>query len=206
MLLDGCAVSSPCVPRGQPGAPAATAGAYPTVGGEPAWARRLNPGRLAGLRRIGIDEFSYRKRHHYLTVVVDHDTRRVVWAGKGAAPRRWTRSSTCWDRPVANGSRDCRSDGRQDTPARCQVATPRREGVLAPPSPASPSPCRSRSSSRPGRLPRPQKNVLADCQLYRVGLYTVADRRTVHRDGCVLGSLTLAVRATFVTLFGAVAV
>ena len=30
-----------------------------------------------------IDEFSYRKRHHYLTVVVDHDTRRVVWAGKG---------------------------------------------------------------------------------------------------------------------------
>jgi transposase len=83
MLLDGCAVSSPCVPRGQPGAPAATAGAYPTVGGEPAWARRLNPGRLAGLRRIGIDEFSYRKRHHYLTVVVDHDTRRVVWAGKG---------------------------------------------------------------------------------------------------------------------------
>ena len=45
--------------------------------------RQLNPGRLAGLRRIGIDEFSYRKRHHYLTVVVDHDTRRVVWAGKG---------------------------------------------------------------------------------------------------------------------------
>ena len=45
--------------------------------------RQLNPGRLAGLRRVGIDEFSYRKRHHYLTVVVDHDTRRVVWAGKG---------------------------------------------------------------------------------------------------------------------------
>ena len=30
-----------------------------------------------------IDEFSYRKRHHYLAVVVDHDTQRVVWAGKG---------------------------------------------------------------------------------------------------------------------------
>ena len=30
-----------------------------------------------------LDEFSYRKQHHYLTVVVDHDTRRVVWAGKG---------------------------------------------------------------------------------------------------------------------------
>ena len=45
--------------------------------------RRLDPERLAGLRRIGVDEFAYRKRHHYLTVVVDHDRRRVVWAGKG---------------------------------------------------------------------------------------------------------------------------
>jgi transposase len=46
-------------------------------------ARRLDPERLSGLRSIGIDEFSYRKRHHYLTVVVDHDRRRVVWAGEG---------------------------------------------------------------------------------------------------------------------------
>ena len=46
-------------------------------------ARRLDPHRLSGLRRIGIDEFSYRKRHHYLTVVVDHDRRRVVWTGEG---------------------------------------------------------------------------------------------------------------------------
>lgn len=38
---------------------------------------------LSNLRRIGIDEFSYRKRHHYVTVVVDHDTRRVVWAAPG---------------------------------------------------------------------------------------------------------------------------
>lgn len=30
-------------------------------------------GRLEGLRRIGVDEFSYRKRHRYLTTVVDHD-------------------------------------------------------------------------------------------------------------------------------------
>lgn len=36
--------------------------------------------RLDGLRRIGIDEKSYRKGHKYLTVVVDHDTGRVVWA------------------------------------------------------------------------------------------------------------------------------
>jgi transposase len=46
-------------------------------------ARRLDPERLRGLRRIGIDEFSYRKRHQYLTVVVDHDRQRVVWAGEG---------------------------------------------------------------------------------------------------------------------------
>lgn len=45
--------------------------------------RKLDPGRLEGLRCIGVDEFSYRKRHHYLTIVVDHDRRRVVWAGEG---------------------------------------------------------------------------------------------------------------------------
>jgi transposase len=46
-------------------------------------ARRLDPARLEGLRRIGVDEFSYRKRHRYLTTVVDHDRRRVVWAAAG---------------------------------------------------------------------------------------------------------------------------
>ena len=49
--------------------------------------RRLDGGRFENLRRIGIDEFSYRKRHHYLTVVVDHDRRRVVWAGKGRSAK-----------------------------------------------------------------------------------------------------------------------
>jgi transposase len=39
--------------------------------------------RLTGLRRVGIDEVAYRKGHRYLTVVVDHDTGRLVWAGKG---------------------------------------------------------------------------------------------------------------------------
>jgi transposase len=38
---------------------------------------------LEGLRRIGIDEISYRKGHRYLTVVVDHDTGRLVWAAPG---------------------------------------------------------------------------------------------------------------------------
>jgi transposase len=39
--------------------------------------------RLDGLRRIGIDEIAHRKGHRYLTVVIDHDTGRIVWAGKG---------------------------------------------------------------------------------------------------------------------------
>ena len=39
---------------------------------------------FAGLKRIGIDEISIRKGQRYLTVVVDHDTGRLVWAG----PRR----------------------------------------------------------------------------------------------------------------------
>lgn len=37
---------------------------------------------LDGLRVIGVDEISYRRHHNYLTVVVDHVSGRVVWAGK----------------------------------------------------------------------------------------------------------------------------
>ena len=39
--------------------------------------------RLSGLRRIGIDEISYKRGQRYLIVVVDHDTGRLVWAGPG---------------------------------------------------------------------------------------------------------------------------
>ena len=39
--------------------------------------------RLDGLSRIGIDEISYKRGHYYLTVVVDHDTGRLVWAAPG---------------------------------------------------------------------------------------------------------------------------
>lgn len=39
--------------------------------------------RFAGLRRIGIDEISYKRNHKYLTVVVDHDSGRLVWAAPG---------------------------------------------------------------------------------------------------------------------------
>lgn len=39
--------------------------------------------RFANLKRIGVDEVSYRKGHRYLTVVVDHDSGRLVWAHEG---------------------------------------------------------------------------------------------------------------------------
>jgi transposase len=39
--------------------------------------------RLDGLVRVGIDEVSYRKGQKYLTVVVDHDSGRLVWAEPG---------------------------------------------------------------------------------------------------------------------------
>ena len=38
---------------------------------------------FAGLKRIGIDEISIRKGQRYLTVAVDHDSGRLVWAAAG---------------------------------------------------------------------------------------------------------------------------
>ena len=46
-------------------------------------ADHLDDSRLNGLYRIGVDEISYRRGHKYLTVVVDHDTGKVVWVGQG---------------------------------------------------------------------------------------------------------------------------
>ena len=44
---------------------------------------QARPDRLSGLRRIGIDELSYRVGQRYITVVVDHDSGRLVWAADG---------------------------------------------------------------------------------------------------------------------------
>jgi transposase len=46
-------------------------------------AAELDPGRLDGLFRIGVDEISWRKHHKYLTLVVDHDRAKVVWGASG---------------------------------------------------------------------------------------------------------------------------
>ena len=48
---------------------------------------RLPRLRLRELRRIGIDEVSYRRGHRYLTLVCDHHSRAIVWAGQGRSAR-----------------------------------------------------------------------------------------------------------------------
>ena len=56
-----------------------------TVGGivERIVAERLDPSRFDDLTVIGIDELSFRRNHNYVTVVVDHLRKRVVWIGEG---------------------------------------------------------------------------------------------------------------------------
>lgn len=46
-------------------------------------AERLDPSRFNDLTVIGVDELSFRRNHNYVTVVVDHSKRRVVWIGEG---------------------------------------------------------------------------------------------------------------------------
>ncbi|MGK2955575.1 MAG: transposase, partial [Solirubrobacterales bacterium] len=46
-------------------------------------ATELDPDRLDGLFRIGVDEISWRRHHKYLTLVVDHDRGVIVWGAKG---------------------------------------------------------------------------------------------------------------------------
>ena len=46
-------------------------------------AEKLDPERLKGLRRIAVDEISFRKRHRYITVVTDHDSGDVIWVAEG---------------------------------------------------------------------------------------------------------------------------
>ena len=45
--------------------------------------KRAGTDRMAQLRRIGIDEISYRKSYKYLVVVVDHDSGLLIWAAPG---------------------------------------------------------------------------------------------------------------------------
>jgi len=59
--------------------------AWPTVGTivRRTVARRGTPLSQRKLRRLGVDEISYRRHHKYLTLVADHETGQVVWGGEG---------------------------------------------------------------------------------------------------------------------------
>jgi transposase len=60
---------------------------------------------FAKLRRIGIDEVSWRKGKKYLTVFLDQDTGRLIWAAAGAdEKRRWRLSSISSGRNAARRS------------------------------------------------------------------------------------------------------
>lgn len=43
----------------------------------------LDPDRLEDLFDIGVDEVSWRKRHNYITLISNHDSRRIVWGHEG---------------------------------------------------------------------------------------------------------------------------
>ncbi|MBW3665788.1 MAG: transposase, partial [Actinobacteria bacterium] len=47
----------------------------------------LDPHRLDELFVIGVDEISWRKQHHYLTLVSNHQTSKIVWAGPGRSAK-----------------------------------------------------------------------------------------------------------------------
>ena len=43
----------------------------------------LDQDRLDGLVNIGVDEVSWRRHHRYLTLVTDHDAKKIVWGAAG---------------------------------------------------------------------------------------------------------------------------
>ena len=51
----------------------------------------LDDSRLDELFDIGVDEVAYRKQHHYLTLIADHDSGTIVWADEGRDAATLTR-------------------------------------------------------------------------------------------------------------------
>ena len=112
--------------------------------------------RFAGLRRIGIDEISYKKGHRYLTVVVDHDSRPAgVGRGRPGHAHPAAGSSTCSapERCAADHPRVGRRGGLD---RRCgRRALPERGALRGRRSTSWPGPPRpsTRSAARPGTTP-----------------------------------------------------
>lgn len=82
--------------------------------------------RLAGLRRIGIDEVAYKRGHRYLTVVVDHDTGRLVWAAPGREEKTLQRFFDELGEQRCARSPTCRPTLRSGSPTSSPNAAPTR--------------------------------------------------------------------------------
>ena len=146
--------------------------------------------RLAGLRRIGIDEISYRKGQRYLLVVVDHDTGRLVWAAKGrdqADPGQVLR------RPRPGAGRAAhprlRRRGRVD-PRPSSPTAPRRPRCAWTPSTSWPGPprpsTRYAAAGRPACATRGRADAGRHHQAHPLGAAeepAAPDRRPTHHAG-----------------------
>ena len=62
---------------------------------------------FSGLKRLGVDEISVRKGQRYLTIVIDHDTGRLVWAHPGRDKDTVTSPWIGWAKTAANRSSSC---------------------------------------------------------------------------------------------------
>jgi len=94
-------------------------------------ADELDGDRLDGLFDIGIDEVSWRKQHRYLTLVVDHHRRRVVWGTDGAGAAAADRFFAALDPDLASGPSQPESPDiqpRSPAPPDCE---PDREDAVA---------------------------------------------------------------------------
>src|SRR5256714_11438581 len=116
---------------------------------------------LEGLRRIGIDEISYKKGQRYLTVVVDHDRGRLVWAAPGACEATLeqffdTLGEAHTSQGRAGQRRRCRVDRRRGgapLPGRSPLRRPVPRGPSGPPMPWTWS--AARSGTPPARAATP---------------------------------------------------
>ena len=85
-----------------------------------------------GSTRIGIDEISIRKGQRYLTVVVDHDTGRLVWARPAATARRSRSSWICWAKSAASRSSSSPATTPSGSPGPSPSAARTRSSALDP--------------------------------------------------------------------------
>ena len=157
--------------------------------------------RLDGLRRIGIDEISYKRGHRYLIVVVDHDRGRLVWAGPGrndtalqrvlrrARPRTSRVVDPCFgrygrlDRPRRRGASSERGAKRRSVPC-CRVGD-RSARYRTPPS-LEPS---QRPSPHPRSRPRPPRTLDRRRPTHlQIALRAVEEPRRSHQPSTRISS------------------